>query len=166
MWPSSAGGVCSGRPRAWEFESFLGTSAKIKKRTLAKPPLRWINKRSENKWCIPTALSVIHLPVDVAYCHRLIIILIQPPDKAAQDVNHCLTKILPFNQLPCMQVVSSHQSAEVQESLREKHWQLHISLLQMQMEALLQIFDTNTRLSTQCSVTRNALTQLIWQNVI
>ena len=166
MWPSSAGGVCSGRPRACEFESFLGTSAKIKKRTLAKPPLRWINKRSENKWCIPTALSVIHLPVDVAYCHRLIIILIQPPDKAAQDVNHCLTKILPFNQLPCMQVVSSHQSAEVQESLREKHWQLHISLLQMQMEALLQIFDTNTRLSTQCSVTRNALTQLIWQNVI
>lgn len=61
--------------------------------------------------------------------------IMQPPDKAVQGVNHCLIKTLPFNQLPCIQVLSSRQSAEgFLETMKAKDGYLQISPLQMQIE--------------------------------
>lgn len=71
---------------------------------------------------------------------------LQPPDKALQCVNHCLVKSLPFNQLPFIQVLSSHQMAAVLETMKgEDRYFLNqpffrVSPLQMQVEKAYGLF--------------------------
>lgn len=103
--------------------------------------------------CVTLKQGEIQLPLYGAYVFCLIIIIVlQPPDKAVQGVNHCLIKPLPFNQLPCKQVSSSCQSAGVLETVNAGNRRFWVLVCCFKQEMLILKWDTLTASMLKCKL--------------